>query len=117
MGRRSPPAAFDLAPAGESGHFRLGGALSFDTARAVLEKGTAAFAGQQRVSLDLSGITHADSAGLAVLLTWVGRARRDGRAISYTGLPPQLARIARVCGVDGLLGVEGAAAPSAGATA
>ncbi|HXQ31894.1 MAG TPA: STAS domain-containing protein [Steroidobacteraceae bacterium] len=103
MARRSPSPAFELAAAGEAGHFRLGGVLSFDTARAVLEQGTAAFADQQRVSLDLSGITHADSAGLAVLLTWVGRARRAGRAINYTALPAQLSRIARVCAVDGLL--------------
>src|SRR5271169_3376148 len=107
MARRSPPAAFELARAGEAGHFRLGGVLSFDTARAALDKGTAAFGDEQRVSVDLSGITHADSAGLAVLLTWVGRARRAGRTISYTALPVQLSRIARVCGVEGLLeGVE-----------
>ncbi|HXQ64876.1 MAG TPA: STAS domain-containing protein [Steroidobacteraceae bacterium] len=104
MARRPASAAFELVAAGEAGHFRLGGVLNFDTARAVLDKGTAAFGEQQRVSLALSGITHADSAGLAVLLTWIGRARRAGRAISYTALPVQLSRIARVCGVESLLG-------------
>jgi phospholipid transport system transporter-binding protein len=104
MARRSSPAAFELVTAGEAGHFRLAGVLGFRTARAVLERGTAVFAGAQSLMVDLSGVTHADSAGLAVLLTWVGRARRDGRAISYTALPAQLLRIARVCGVDGLLG-------------
>jgi len=113
MVRRSAPAGFELVPAGEAGHFRLGGVLGFETARAVLEKGAAAFAGNKTLSLDLSGITHADSAGLAVLLTWVGRARRDGGAISYTAVPAQLSRIARVCGVDALLGAERASPPGA----
>jgi phospholipid transport system transporter-binding protein len=114
MTRRSEPAAFEFAAAGAAGHFRLGGVLGFQTARAVLESGSAAFAGHRHLSVDLSGITHADSAGLSVLLTWVGRAGRDGCTITYTALPPQLLRIARLCGVESLLQSAPASPPGPG---
>jgi phospholipid transport system transporter-binding protein len=101
MARR--PARFELTADGGDGHYRLSGIAGFETARALLERGTAEFAGRERVEVDLGGITHADSAGLAVLLTWVARARRAGHAVRFTALPPQLVRIARVCSVEGLV--------------
>jgi len=41
-------------------------------------------------TLDLSGISHADSAGLAFLLELTRRARASGTPLKLIGLPPQL---------------------------
>ena len=103
MTRPTPTAGFELAPSGNAGGYALSGVLSFATAAAALARGAEAFAGAQARTVDLSGITHADSAGLSVLLTWVERARREGRHLKYTALPAQLVKIARLCAVEGLL--------------
>ncbi len=96
-------AAAGFAIDGGGGRYRLTGAADLSTARALLERGYAAFAGEARVELDLSGVTAADGAGLAVLLTWVTRARAAGRALRFLGIPPQLLALARVCGVEAML--------------
>jgi phospholipid transport system transporter-binding protein len=106
-------AGFELAGAG--GAFSLAGVLSFETATAVLRSGEAAFAGTGARSVDLSGVTHADSAGLSVLLTWVEEARREGRTLHYISLPAQLVRIARLCAVEQLLAAAESPAPAASA--
>lgn len=99
---RSPGPAYELT--GSDGRFRLSGVATLGNARAVLEHGSRAFAGLGRVELDLSGVTAADSAGLAVLLTWVERARSAGQVLVFGALPAQMLAIARVCGVETLLG-------------
>ena len=114
MKRRGVTSGFEFAPAGSAGEFTLAGVLSFDTATAVLRRGDLAFTGQQASSVDLSGVTHADSAGLSVLLTWVERARREGRKLRYTALPAQLLKIARLCAVEPLLAAAESAAPAGG---
>lgn len=103
MAANSKSAAFELEPRGASDSFALSGVLSFETATAALSRGTALFQGAGSRSVDLSGVTHADSAGLSVLLTWVERARREGWKLRYTALPPQLLKIARLCAVEKLL--------------
>ena len=97
--------------AGAGARYRLAGVAGFKTAKALLAQGSAEFAGRPRVEVDLTGLESADSAGLAVLLTWVERAHRAGQALRFTGLPAQLGGIARVCGVEALL--RAAEAPEA----
>jgi phospholipid transport system transporter-binding protein len=108
-----PAPGFELLPDGGSGRFRLNGILSFETASAVLASGDAAFASERALTVGLAGVTHADSAGLAVLLTWVERARREGRTLAFTAVPAQLVSIARLCAVEPLLSAAaGAATPA-----
>lgn len=87
----------------EPGHWAVSGDLGLGTAAAMLASGQSAFAGVQDVAVDLSGITDADSAGLAVLIEWVRAARQSGRSIEFSGLPPRLAGLARIGGVADLL--------------
>lgn len=101
-------AGFELT--GEAGRYRLAGVATFATARALLERGSRAFRGQTAVAVDLSGITAADSAGLAVLLAWLQEARAAGQTLTFGGLPAQLLATARVCGVEPLLGIQAPAA-------
>ena len=72
MARRHT-ATFELA--GAAGRYQLSGTAAMANARMLLERGLAEFRGQPRVEIDLSGITAADGAGLAVLLAWLERAR------------------------------------------
>jgi len=44
-----------------------------------------------------------DSAGLAVLLDWLGAAKRRGRTLRYTHLPADLTALARISEVEDLL--------------
>jgi phospholipid transport system transporter-binding protein len=87
----------------EPGHWLVSGDLGLETAAAMLASGQSAFAGVQDAAVDLSGITDADSAGLAVLIEWVKAARQSGRRIEFSGLPPRLAELARIGGVADFL--------------
>jgi phospholipid transport system transporter-binding protein len=106
MARRE---AATFALEGGAGRYRLTGAADMANARALLERGIAEFGGQPAIELDLSGVTAGDGAGLAVLLTWLERARAGGQALRLVGLPAPLAALARVCGVDAMLGAAVAA--------
>ena len=94
---------------GAAGRYRLGGGADMASARALLERGLEEFRGQPQVELDLSGVESADGAGLAVLLTWVERARVAGQRLTFTAVPERLAALARVCGVESMLGAASAA--------
>lgn len=106
MARRAPPT---FALEGAAGHYRLAGTADLGNARALLERGLEEFRGQPEVDVDLSGVTAADGAGLAVLLSWVERARSGGQVLRFAGLPAQLQAIARVCGVESMLGAAAGA--------
>jgi phospholipid transport system transporter-binding protein len=93
---------------GRDGRFRLSGTAGIASARALLEAGSAAFGGEAQVELDLSGVSTADGAGLAVLLAWLSRARSAGRALHFVAIPESLLALARVCGVDSMLASAGA---------
>jgi len=89
----------------EPGHWAVSGDLGLETAATVLASGESAFAGVPRAVVDLSGVTDADSAGLAVIIEWTKGAYRAGRSIEFHGLPPRLAELARIGGVADLLPV------------
>lgn len=89
------------------GRYALAGDLGFESAGAVLADGEAAFAREHEVTVDLSGVTDADSAGLAVLIEWTRAARSSGRRIRFLGMPARLGDIARISGVSDLLPIAG----------
>lgn len=107
MARQRPP---NFVLEGADGRYRLSGTADMGSARQLLERGLAQFSGLRAVELDLSGVTVADGAGLAVLLSWVERARSAGQVLRFAGLPVQLAALARVCGVEAMLDAAAAAA-------
>ena len=91
---------------------RLAGDLGLTSVGGVLEDGRAAIAAApgRAVVLDLSGVDKSDSAGLALVVDWLRAARRRDLALSIRGAPAQLALIARVSGLDELIGGEEASA-------
>ena len=96
-----------LAAAG-SGRFELSGDVGFANAARLLDEGDTAFAGLERVEVDLGRVARLDSAGLALLLEWSLSSRTAGRTLRYQNIPPAVASLAGISEVAELL------APSSG---
>jgi len=78
------------------------GALMFDDAMQVLQ-GAANLPLPDSGMVDLAGLTHADSAALAVLLALRRRAAAEGRRLAFASVPPMLDSLARVYGIEDIL--------------
>lgn len=102
MSRLATAPAARLEPAGD-GRFALRGEVGFGNAAALLDEGLDRFDAAGAVEVDLGGVTHADSAGVALLVEWVAAARRAGRELRFSAVPEQVRAIARLGGVDGFL--------------
>jgi phospholipid transport system transporter-binding protein len=83
--------------------FAARGALTFATARQACALGEQTLAGAASAAIDCNGISSSDSAGLAVLLQWLGSARDAGRHLRYANLPPGLTALAEISEVTQLL--------------
>ena len=95
----------ELTASGDD-YFSLGGEVTMKTVPALVESGwkllSAVPAGQQTV-IDLSGVTQADSAALAMLLTWLRRASEQQVSLQFDNLPADLESLGKVCGTDELI--------------
>jgi phospholipid transport system transporter-binding protein len=98
------PAAFELRTA-QPGVLAAVGALTFASARHARELGSQAIgvAAAGELEVDCAGITLADSAGLSVLIDWLGVARLAQRRLRYRQLPAGIAALARISEVEELL--------------
>lgn len=85
------------------GRLSVRGPLTFGTARRARELGLAKLSGAGPWRVDCSGITSADSAGLAVLIDWLGVVSRAGGGLSYESVPESLLGVARIGEVEELL--------------
>jgi phospholipid transport system transporter-binding protein len=94
------------------GRFRVSGPLVLSTVTEVLRQSELKFEGNQRLEIDLHGVTESDSAGLALLIEWLRRARMKKQSVDFVGLPQQLTALARISEIEDLLnannGHEGA---------
>jgi phospholipid transport system transporter-binding protein len=95
---------FRLAAAGD-GRCSATGVLTFATARRALELGERLLKGADGAALeiDCTGVTASDSAGLAVLIDWLGTAKRAGVRLRYSHLPAGLNALASISEVEELL--------------
>lgn len=86
------------------------GELSFRNAVAALDAAHLALQEHGRnpgaFEVDLSGVTRADSAGLALLLELARDARAAGRELRCTHAPEQLTRLAGFFGVTDVLALS-----------
>jgi phospholipid transport system transporter-binding protein len=91
------------------GRVTVQGELTFATAREARQVGVLVLESSpaDRIVIDCSGVTRADSAGLAVLLDWLAWGRRRSRPVSLINLPAALVAIARISEVDKLLTATG----------
>lgn len=88
------------------GRYAVSGSMEFVNAAALLTEGLAAFAATPRsagITLDLADVGRTDSAGLAVLMEWLGTTRRDGRMLCVINPPATLLALARVSELDRII--------------
>jgi len=95
------PATYQMAEA--PGALAVSGALTFATAASALEAGRAALSRGNPATLDLAGVTQADSAGLATVLALLAHARQKGNAMKVANVPVGLEALARVSGVSAFI--------------
>ena len=93
-----------FAATGDGARWEYAGTLTFENAETVLAAAKDLPLPSRGVA-DLTGLAHADSAALAVLLALKRRAVAEGAPLAFTSVPDTLVSLARVYGVDALVGV------------
>ncbi len=88
----------------------LEGELSFKTVTQFLDRSNELLDGGV---LDLSRVSRADSAGLALLLELTRRQRARGSNLKLVRADPKIVRLAEFFGLDGVLQFEGDATTDA----
>ena len=90
----------------DNGAFMLSGRMTFQTVPQFLAHTNEWLQdGAKTVTIDLQGVTLADSAGLALLLEWLQRARGAGREMVFTNIPDQVRDLIRVNGLTQVFGL------------
>lgn len=83
-----------------AGVFELSGRLTFQTVPRFQEHvGILLQGNAQPVTIDMQGVTLADSAGLALMIEWLQRARAVQRQIVFANIPEQVSQLIRVNGL------------------
>ena len=85
------------------GRFEAHGAMSYESAARALQAGLVLIPHGSQCTIDLSKVSEADSAGLAVLVEWLATARLRKTTIHYEGIPAQILAVARISDLDELL--------------
>ena len=75
------------------------------TAGELLLEGEAAIA-RGEAAFDLSAVTEVDTAAIALLLGWQRQAQARGSRLQLVGVPADVASLAKLYGVDGLLDLD-----------
>lgn len=105
--RRAPQSAVRPRLERADGVVRVSGDLTFATVTALWRDSQPLLgAGGARLQIDLAGVGHADSAGLALLVEWLRNARTAGVELVFQAVPAQLLAIASASGVDRLLPLQ-----------
>jgi phospholipid transport system transporter-binding protein len=87
----------------EGGRAQVIGSLHFTTVSALLPAGADAIEKSEALVIDLAGVTHSDSAGLALLIEWLSLAKGVNRTLRYENIPSQVQQLARLSEVEELL--------------
>ena len=87
------------------GRFAVRGPLTFANARVARAEGLRALrdSSARDLEMDCAGVTHSDSAGLAVMLDWMAIMKREGRPLCFANLPQGLLAVASISGVEEML--------------
>jgi phospholipid transport system transporter-binding protein len=87
-----------------SGVYRIEAPLTFATVAALHADGIRIIdAASGELTLDLQAVPKVDSAGLALLIEWLGAARAKSRSLKYSQPPEALLSLARLSDVEKLI--------------
>jgi phospholipid transport system transporter-binding protein len=82
---------------------QVSGVLDFTTARAALEQLNPLVEGSPQLQVDLTEVTHCNSAALALLIELKAVAHRTGHEVTFSAIPDALLQLAKVCQVENYL--------------
>jgi len=83
-----------------AGHFLVDGDLTFSTIGKDTVKSLEFLTTAKEITVDLSGVTTTDSAGLALMIEWVKYARSHRAQVTFKKIPQQLLNLAKLSGLD-----------------
>jgi phospholipid transport system transporter-binding protein len=87
--------------------FNVSGELNMQTVPAISRIANGQLSGLTgEVSIDLSAVSRADSAGLALLIDWLRIAKRHQYKLAFRNLPNQLLQIAAVSELQDILPID-----------
>lgn len=84
------------------GRWVIGGPLTINNVAGVLAT-SAEMPLPESGQVELRGVDPVDSAGVAILLEWKRRAAAEEKPLSFENVPPSMASLAELYGVDTLL--------------
>lgn len=87
----------------------VSGDLTLESVAGLYQQSRKLFPGEIR-SVDLSGVSRIDSAGLALLLEWQSAARKREAILAFNDAPDDLVSLADLCEATDLLGLKPRAA-------
>ena len=83
------------------GQYEVRGQLTFQSVPQYYVHSVQMFQdGRGPVTVDLAGVTLADSAGIALLVEWQQQAHAAKRTLQFAGIPEQVRKIIRVSGLQ-----------------
>lgn len=98
---------------GSEGAVLLSGPLTFETVPAIHRAAASSLPGSgQAATIDLAGVTSADSAGLALLLEWQARSTATQSRLRIINAPDGLLSLARLAESVELLQLSGRQEPA-----
>jgi phospholipid transport system transporter-binding protein len=92
-----------LKPGDKPGNYQVSGSLDFASVPPLLQQGYDWLGSNAQVQVDLSGVTHCNSAAIGLLLEWLQQARARKITLRFRNIPAALLEIARVSEVQELL--------------
>ena len=95
-----------LKPGSRPGEYQLSGSLDFMSVPGLLRQGYQWLDSASPIQLDLSGVTHCNSAALGLLLEWMRQAAARKTSLFLRNIPAPLLEIARVSEIQDLLTLE-----------
>lgn len=89
----------------DHGRFIVRGEISFSTAGVLYRQSQKLFT-SGKMLIDLSQVSRADSAGVALLIEWLRMARRQNTTVYYENVPAQILSMVQVTGLQHVLPME-----------
>lgn len=84
---------------------RVEGDLDFDSVTALWDATGSLFANGPPNRIDLMGVSRSSSAGVALMVAWLGLAQRNQRQVVFVNIPAQMQAIIAVADLDTVLPV------------
>lgn len=83
----------------------VAGELNFLNAPQLRQQGKSLMRDKSDVVFDFEGVSHGNSAGLALLVSWARDAKRSGKSVVFKRLPKKLLMAARSSGLQNVLSI------------